>query len=109
GLALIIAVYVMIFRRSVQLYRRLPDITDKSYLSKDFAVLFWIIMVVYLNDGTFVDILWDVPSNGLFWASVGLMLGYYRMVVDRSSESEDKSEVLEGHHHARLATVSEQE
>ena len=109
GLALIIAVFVLIFRRSVQLYRRLPDITDKSYLSKDFAVLFWIVMVVYLNDGTFVDILWDVPSNGLFWASVGLMLGYYRMVVDRSSELEDKSEILEGHHHARLATVGEQE
>ncbi len=94
GLGLIVAVYILIFRRSIGLYRRLPEATDRSLLAKDFIVLFWIVMVVYLNDAMFVDPLWDVPSNGLFWALVGLMLGYYRLVAVRSSESAGVSPVL---------------
>lgn len=85
GLLLLVAIFILIYRQSFHLYRRLPPGPD-SPLSKDFVVVFWIAMVVYLVDATFVDTLWDIPSNGLFWAFAGLMVGYNRLMELRQSD-----------------------
>ncbi|MCD4699641.1 MAG: O-antigen ligase family protein [Phycisphaerae bacterium] len=85
GLSLLVAIFILIYRQSLQLYRRLRS-GSETLLSKDFVVVFWIAMTVYLVDATFVDILWDVPSNGLFWAFAGLMVGYNRLMESRHSD-----------------------
>ena len=90
GLAFLVALFILIYRQSLHLYRRLPPGQD-TLLSRDFVVLFWVAMTVYLVDATFVDILWDVPSNGLFWAFAGLMVGYNRLMELRQSDQAEIS------------------
>ncbi len=90
GLAILVTIFILIYRQSLQLYRRLSS-GQETLLSKDFVVVFWIAMVVYLVDATFVDILWDVPSNGLFWAFAGLMVGYNRLTESRAQNQPDLS------------------
>ncbi len=92
GLVLIVAIFVLIFRQSLFLYRKTPSALGPrpDLLSRDLAVLFWIVMVVYLVDATFVDILWDVPSNGLFWAFAGLVVGYNRLTEKTSYLRKDQ-------------------
>ncbi|MDY7010478.1 MAG: O-antigen ligase family protein [Planctomycetota bacterium] len=90
GLSLLVAIFILIYRQSLQLYRRLPS-EREALLSKDFVVVFWVAMTVYLVDATFVDILWDVPSNGLFWAFAGLMVGYNRLMQSGAQNQPDLS------------------
>ncbi len=90
GLTLLVTIFILIYRQSLQLYRRLPS-GRETLLSKDFVVVFWIALVVYLVDANFVDILWDIPSNGLFWAFTGLMVGYNRLLEFRAQNQPDLS------------------
>ncbi len=90
GLSLLVAIFILIYRQSLHLYRRLPP-SRETLLSKDFVVVFWIAMVVYLVDATFVDTLWDIPSNGLFWALAGLMVGYNRLTELRAQSQPNLS------------------
>ena len=85
GLALLVFVFVLIFRLSLRLYRRIPP-TAEGPLNRTFVVLFWIALTIYLTDSMFVDPLWDVPSNGLFWAFAGLMAGFYRLLESHGEE-----------------------
>jgi len=77
GLALMVAVFVLIYKLSLRLYRTISPEAD-GLVSRPFVVVFWIALTIYLVDATFVDPLWDVPSNGLFWSFAGLMAGLYR-------------------------------
>lgn len=79
GLAGMVAVFVLIYRRSVQLYRKLPP-TASGMLSREFVVLFWVAMGNYLCSAMFRDTLWDVFANASFWALAGLIAGYNRLL-----------------------------
>ena len=79
GFAGIVLIFILIFRHSRQLYRKLPE-TVEGYLSRGFVVLFWVAMVNYLTDAMFRDTLWDVFANGLFWCFAGLIAGYNRLL-----------------------------
>jgi O-antigen ligase len=79
GLALTVLVFVLLYRQSLQLYRRLPA-DQEGWLSRGFVVVFWTAMAAYLVDAMLVDPLWDVPSNGLFWSLAGLMAGFNRLL-----------------------------
>ncbi|HUT61723.1 MAG TPA: O-antigen ligase family protein [Phycisphaerae bacterium] len=83
GLVGIIAVFWMLYRMSVRLYRRMPA-TATGWLSRDFVVLFWIALVNYLTNAMFVDPLWDIPTNGLFWCFAGLTAGYHHLLQPQS-------------------------
>ena len=84
GLALMVLVFLSIFHLSCRLYGKLPS-TDEGEPGRHFVVLFWIALTIYLTDATFVDPLWDVPSNGLFWAFAGLMAGNYRLLESQAA------------------------
>lgn len=78
GLLAQVLVVVLVFRESVQLYRRLPPAAD-SWLDRTFVVLFWIALVNYLTDAMFRDTYWDAFATGLFWSFAALAVGYNRL------------------------------
>jgi len=79
GLAATIAIFVLIYRQSRQLYRKLPP-TAGGWLCRDFVALFWVALVNYLTASMFRDTLWDVFANALFWSLAGLVVGYNRLL-----------------------------
>ena len=79
GLTLTVALFYLVFRESLALYRKIPP-NAAGLLSRDFVVLFWVLMVNYLTNSMFNDPLWDVPSNGLFWGLAALVVGYNRLL-----------------------------
>ncbi|MBS3733550.1 MAG: O-antigen ligase family protein [Phycisphaerae bacterium] len=85
GVTLTVAVFVLLFRESLRLYRKLPS-GASGMLSRSFVILFWIAMVNYLTDAMFRDTLWDVFANGLFWSLAGLVVAYNRLLEPQPLE-----------------------
>ena len=83
GVVLTAAVIVLLFRESVQLYRRIPP-TAVGLLSREYVVVFWAAMTAYFTDAMLVDPLWDTASSALFWSLAGLMVGYNRLLEPQS-------------------------
>ncbi len=79
GLAATVLIFVLLLRQSRQLYRKLPE-TAAGDLSRDFVVLFWVVLANFLTTAMFRDTLWDVFANGIFWTLAGLMVGYNRLL-----------------------------
>ncbi|MCK4623964.1 MAG: O-antigen ligase family protein [Phycisphaerae bacterium] len=90
GLTCLIVVFLLIYRQSRQLYRRLPA-TSTGWLSKEFVVLFWIVLLNYFTDAMFRDMVWHVIDNGFFWAIAGLMVGYNRLLDSREQNQPELS------------------
>ncbi len=85
GLAMLVAVFVLLFRQSLKLYRKLPP-TAEGMLCPEFVALFWVMLVNYLADASFVDPLWEPFGNGLMWAMAGLVVGYNRLLEPKPVE-----------------------
>jgi O-antigen ligase len=79
GLAGVVLLFVLLFRQSHQLYRKLPS-TAVGALTRDFVVLFWVALVNFLTDAMFRDTLWDIFANGMFWSLAALVVGYNRLL-----------------------------
>lgn len=79
GLIGIVAVFVAVFRESLSLYRKIPA-SATGWMSREFVVAFWIIMLNYLVCGMFRDMLWEIPSCVLLWSMAGLVVGYNRLL-----------------------------
>jgi len=79
GLVGIVAIFVGVFWQSLCLRRKLPP-TAAGWLSRDFVVLFWVIMLNFIVAGTFTDMLWEVPSCAMLWSMAGLVIGYNRLL-----------------------------
>lgn len=79
GLALLVALFALIFRQSVLLYRKLPA-GARGDLNRTLVVLFWVAMANYLVDAMLRDTLWDVFANAVFWSFAGLIAGYNRLL-----------------------------
>lgn len=79
GLAGIVLVFVLVYRQSRQLYHKLPE-TAEGDLSRDFVVLFWVILANFLATSMFRNTQWGVFANGMFWAMAGLVVGYNRLL-----------------------------
>lgn len=82
GLILMVIVFWLLFSQSLKLYRKLPS-DASGFLSREFVVLFWVVMVNYLTDATFRDPLWDVFSTALFWC-----FGAYIVFCNRLLEAQ---------------------
>lgn len=78
GLAVTVAVFWLVFRESLKLYRKVPR-AGTGMLNKAFVVLFWVHLANYLTDATFRDCLWDPFCNALFWTFAGLIVGLNRL------------------------------
>jgi len=74
GAALYVWLLVILFRRSLRLYRRLSA-TGTGYLTRDFVVLYWVLFADYVIDGMFRETSVDPFNNGLFFVISGLVLG----------------------------------
>jgi O-antigen ligase len=79
GFALTVAVFWLLFRQSRQLYRKIPSGATGD-VSRDFVVLFWVILANYLTDSMFRDPLWDVFTNAMLWSLAGLVVGFNRLL-----------------------------
>jgi len=79
GLVGLLAVFIAVFAESVSLYRKIPP-TATGWLSREFVVAFWIIMLNYVICGMFRDMLWEIPSCVLLWSMAGLVVGYNRLL-----------------------------
>ena len=79
GFAGFVAVLIAVFRESVGLYRKIPP-NASGWLSREFVVVFWIIMLNYVSAGMFRDMLWEIPSCVLFWSLAGMIIGYNRLL-----------------------------
>ena len=79
GLVGLLAVFIAVFMESVSLYRKIPP-TATGWLSREFVVAFWIIMLNYIVCGMFRDMLWEIPSCVLLWSLAGLVVGYNRLL-----------------------------
>ncbi|MDY6914469.1 MAG: O-antigen ligase family protein [Planctomycetota bacterium] len=86
GLAGSLLVFWLVYRQSVQLYRKLPEGVT-GILSREFVVLFWIVLVNYLTTAMFRDTLWAIFSNGMFWSLAGLVAGYNRLLEPHAANS----------------------
>ncbi|MDP6634343.1 MAG: O-antigen ligase family protein [Phycisphaerae bacterium] len=79
GLVGLLAVFIAVFRESVSLYRKIPP-NASGWVSREFVVAFWIIMLNYIVCGMFRDIFWEIPSCVLLWSMAGLIVGYNRLL-----------------------------
>ena len=79
GLVGLLAVFIAMFMESVSLYRKIPP-TATGWLSREFVVAFWIIMLNYIVCGMFRDMFWEIPSCVLLWSMAGLVVGYNRLL-----------------------------
>jgi O-antigen ligase len=82
GLLCTIAVFLLTYRRSRQLYRRMPP-TAQGWFSREFIVIFWIMLAHYIISGMFRDTLWDPFTNALLWSLAGLTLGLGGILVPK--------------------------
>ncbi|MDP7289695.1 MAG: O-antigen ligase family protein, partial [Phycisphaerae bacterium] len=79
GLIGLLAVFIAVFRESVSLYRKIP-VGASGWVSREFVVAFWIIMLNYIVCGMFRDTFWEIPSCVLLWSMAGLVVGYNRLL-----------------------------
>ncbi|MBN1942309.1 MAG: O-antigen ligase family protein [Phycisphaerae bacterium] len=79
GLVLTILVFLLLWKQSYQLYKKIP-LDAHGDVSRDFVVLFWLVLVNYLTDGMFRDPLWDAFSNALLWSLAGLVVCFNRLL-----------------------------
>ncbi|MBT3202360.1 MAG: hypothetical protein HN350_20865 [Phycisphaerales bacterium] len=79
GLLLLVGLFLAVFRESLSLYHKIP-IDAKGWISREFVVVFWIIMLNFLVCGMFRDMLWEVPSCVLLWSMAGMIIGYNRLL-----------------------------
>lgn len=81
GLALLLAVLILVLRQSFQLYRKIPpDAT--GLLSREFVVVFWVAMVNLFSTAMFRDILWEPFTNAIFWSLAAMVVGFNRILED---------------------------
>ena len=79
GLIGVLIVALLLYRQSHQLYRKIP-IGASGDLSREFVVLFWIVLINYATTAMFRDTFWDVFANGLLWSFAGLVVAYNQML-----------------------------
>ncbi|MCE5327563.1 MAG: O-antigen ligase family protein [Planctomycetaceae bacterium] len=79
GLALLVAMLVLMFRESLQLYRKLPA-DAPGLLSRPLVVLFWVALANYVTISMFNDTTTDFFTTGLTWTLAGLIAGYNRLL-----------------------------
>lgn len=79
GLFLTVLVFVLLWRQSYQLYRKIPP-GARGDVCRDFVVLFWLLLANYLTDGMFRDPLWDVFTNAMLWSLAGLVVCFNRLL-----------------------------
>ncbi len=66
GLALYVAMVVVLLRYSIRLYRKLPP-GGAGFVSRDLLVLYWILTAAYFVDGTFRETSDNPFANSLFF------------------------------------------
>lgn len=79
GLVLTVMVFWLLLRQSRQLYRKLPP-EAAGDISRDFVVLFWVILANYLIDAMFRNPLWHPFSNAMLWSFAGLVVCFNRLL-----------------------------
>jgi O-antigen ligase len=79
GFVLLVLVFVLLWRQSYQLYRKIPSDAHGD-ISRDFVILFWVILVNYLTDAMFRDPLWDVFTNAMLWSLAGVVVCFNRLL-----------------------------
>ncbi|NBB95367.1 MAG: hypothetical protein GVY16_06460 [Planctomycetes bacterium] len=83
GLLVTISVFALLFRQSLQLFRKLPS-EAAGDVSREFVVLFWVVLANYLIDAMFRDPLWHVFSNAMLWSFAGLVVCFNRLLEPQS-------------------------
>jgi len=66
GVVLYLALIVMILRLSVRLFRKIPQ-TAPGFINRDLIVLYWILVLAYLIDGTLRETSDNPFANSLFF------------------------------------------
>ncbi|MBN1555192.1 MAG: O-antigen ligase family protein [Phycisphaerae bacterium] len=79
GFVLMLLVFIFLWKQSYQLYEKIPP-DARGDVSRDFVVLFWIILANYLTDAMFRDPLWDVFTNALLWSLAGIVVCFNRLL-----------------------------
>lgn len=92
GLIGFICVLVGVLVNTVQLYRRLPS-TAQGWLSREYVVVFWIIMLNYLVSGMFRDVIWEIAGSSLLWSMAGLLLGFHGQLEPQRLELPEAANV----------------
>ncbi|MCE5278805.1 MAG: O-antigen ligase family protein [Planctomycetaceae bacterium] len=79
GLVLLVGILVLMFRESLQLYRKMPP-DAHGLLSRPLVVLFWVALANYITISMFNDTTTDFFTTGLTWTLAGLVVGYNRLL-----------------------------
>jgi len=79
GLVAMVAVFVAAFGHSLLLRGKLPP-TASGWLSREFLVVYWVIMLNFLVQAQFRDLLWEIGSCGMLWCMSGLIMGFNRLL-----------------------------
>lgn len=79
GFTLTVLVFLLLWRQSYQLYQKIP-VGARGDISRDFVVLFWVILANYLTDAMFRDPLWDVFTNAMLWSLAGVVVCFNRLL-----------------------------
>lgn len=94
GLVLYLWLLGILFTRSLQLFRRLPD-GGRMWLGRDFVILYWILFADFVIDGMFRETSVDPFNNGLFYLISGLMLGAGYLLDRQQSQPPVAEAILE--------------
>lgn len=73
GLVLYVVVLWMLFRASVRVYRRLSP-TGNGWMTREFVLLYWILLIDYIVDAMFRETSVEPFNNGLLFAISGIIL-----------------------------------
>ena len=79
GLVAMVAIFVAAFRHSLFLWGKLPP-TASGWLSREFLVVYWVMMLNFLVQAQFRDLLWEIGSCGMLWCMSGLIIGFNRLL-----------------------------
>ena len=74
GFLIFISILVLIFKRSLLLFRRLKK---EGFLSKEIVILFLAIAIVYLLNAFFIDMKYHQFQNVIFYLTAGIIVGLY--------------------------------
>jgi len=82
GLGLYLTMLWMLFKTSLRMYRRLSP-TGSGWITRQFVVLYWIMLVNYVVDGMFRETSVDPFNNGLFLTISGVVLAMNYLLASR--------------------------
>lgn len=86
GLVIYVVLLIMLIRLSFKLYHKLP-VTAVGFINRDLIVLYWVLVIAYLTDGTFRETSDNPFANSLFFGLSAAIVALNELLGPRPLEA----------------------